>query len=80
MTRFGKMLLLWQNFDGIFNIWQNFESTLHYWVNFHCCKWPNIKKLSGHLVTMMPKLPTRHVPMDEGQTAHVKLHLSKLTY
>ena len=51
-----NILLLWLNLEGLFSIWQNFElswaKVLCYWANFYCCKWPNIKQLPSHLVTL----------------------------
>ena len=38
----------------IFSIWQHFEPTLAYFYalwHFHCCKWPKLKKPSGHTTT-----------------------------
>ena len=48
VTRFGKILPLWQRFtsiwqffDSLFLIWQNAEPTLanlvHFWANLHAC-------------------------------------------
>ena len=62
VTRFGKILPLWQKFtslwqifNGLFLFWQNTEPTLanlwRYLANFHCCKWPKYWKIiypSGH--------------------------------
>ena len=55
VTRFGKILPLWQKFisiwqiwDCLFLIWKNAEHAVanlwHYWAHFDCCKWPNIEK------------------------------------
>ena len=41
--RFGEILPLFQK--SLANLW-------HYWANFHCCKWPNLKKINNHQVTL----------------------------
>ena len=48
-----------QSFEGILStnmprFWTYFENFPCYWKNFHCCKRPNIKNLSSHLVTLLP--------------------------
>ena len=45
-------------FVGLFSTLQNFEPTWSpYLANFHCCKWPNIEKItSSHLVALKSTL------------------------
>ena len=63
VTRFGEISPLVQTFkylrqtsECLLCVWQNVKPTLAkvlcYWANFHSCKWPNVKNLSSHLVTL----------------------------
>ena len=59
MIQFGEISQLWQNENIVVMFWGfilylatfftvAIASVLYEWAKFHCCKWPNMGKLSGH--------------------------------